>query len=1122
MTAVLEPLVPGPARDAENIVGGRTLVAVQAVNISRLSTHPVPTVPGTLIVVAGQGPKDSNGAGKSSFIAAITALLGDEQWRFASGARAVAELLFNAELAAQGDSRWASADHGYIVGVFDYAEPNGEDRLEKGADKDPEKAGPEKEGSDAEHEPQDGEADTGEDGDTAVTVWLRVNVDAPHLEIRWRQGVWLASAPSEAGRVALADRLWAGLPRSAGRRDLVAKDLGRVLYGGQVRCVSFLSTSVRSKVATNLLSQPLNEIGPERIFSAIAALTGLDRELEAERRSRAEEHRERAKAVEAAERLAGWEREAAALLKTFDRRDRARDEVAAALRHWRTRQARLLVDAADADAAHAAAQERLRAEGEELAAAAKAADREIEQLTGGALDARVGEADAALADLKGQADELGADKAVARNRLDELRRRVSALEERRREADGRDGETARAELAHAEARRDEAQQEFGMARGAVARAERSLAEAEAGESSAPAQLRALAAAGIGAVGLLDAVELAEDVRERWEAALWPYREAVVVATADLDAAAGALKDLPGSMIVPADDAPAGDAPGPAGAKPANAEPASAGRAAEVPADTGPADDALAGDAPADAVTAGNASVGDIRARAHPRGVRCDLPLGGFFASLENEGVVIIGGFPEPVTGKVARVQAARAALETANEALETARRATSDAAADVALAGRRLAGARAAAELDDVRGRMAELRERLEELAGSESRLGPRLGSAEQTLRRLQAKADTRALEVDRLRGRKEAHERERDRLRRAASELADKRAALGLDGLEKDWGGSREGAAERLSGLDDDEATWTPAEWWHTAEKHLSEALRRVFPDGPSDEDMPEEMRFLLRERAEGEGRRTDREQATFPRLVKAVEGYLRQQEDYERHQRRQIEVQLSGRRADLGKAQTGAREAAGAAEAHRTALTAAIRARLQRVSEEFEKLDVAYGGYGATLEFPTPEQPGDPEQEWRWRVTPKWRRSEGQRHVPYNRRANTALMDEKAVKLVCAAALASSGGGRLCLVLDELGRNLGKEHRKEAVALFRKIGETHGITVIGALQDDMEPYAIDACGQYVKLRRSSDTMPYNEPPVVVGHDEHEPRVRRLAALITAARPAPDEGTMGESPETV
>src|ERR671923_71452 len=93
-------------------------------------------------------------------------------------------------------------------------------------------------------------------GDNENVVGDRVLIaDAPHLEIRWRRGVHLASAPSEAERVGLADRLWAGLPRSAGRRDLVAKDLTRVLYGGQVRCVSFLSTSVRSQVATNLLSQ---------------------------------------------------------------------------------------------------------------------------------------------------------------------------------------------------------------------------------------------------------------------------------------------------------------------------------------------------------------------------------------------------------------------------------------------------------------------------------------------------------------------------------------------------------------------------------------------------------------------------------------------------------------------------------------------------------------------------------------------------------------------------------------------------------------------------------------------------------------------------------------------------
>ncbi|WP_140182491.1 chromosome partitioning protein ParA [Thermomonospora catenispora] len=1040
-----------PGGSTENVVGDRALIAVQAINISRLSTHPVPTVPGTLIVVAGQGPKDSNGAGKSSFIAAITALLGDEQWRLASGARAVAELLFNAELAAQGESQWASADHGYIIGVF-APDPDRPARRPAPGER-PGDAG-DAEGA----EPAAGGDAAGPE--EAVTVWLRVNADAPHLQIRWRRGVHLATAPSEAERVALADRLWERLPRSAGRRDFVAKDLNRVLYGGRVRCVSFLSTSVRSKVATNLLSQPLNEIPPERIFSAIAALTGLDRELEAERRSRAEEHRERAKAAEARERLAEWEAQAEALLKVFDRRDAARREVATALRHWRSRQARLLVDAAQADAAYARELERLRAESAELAEAIKAVDREIEQLTGEELDERLAEASAELAELRGQADRIGEDKAVVRDRLAELRRQVSALEERRREADDRDEETAVKELAEAEARRDEAQQRLGMAKGRLAQAERDLAAAEAGEGSAPAQIRALAAAGVSAVGLLDAIDLEPGVRERWEKALWPYREAVVVAAADVPAAVEALRDLPGSMIVPA----------------------------EAP---------LTGEAVTDGL---------------PEGVGCRAALGPFFAALSGEdaaGVVVVGGFPEPVTGRMARVQAARAAAAEAREAVETARREADDAAAEVALAARRVAGARAAAELAEVMEAMVGLRERLEALTSAEERLGPRLTAAEQTVRRLQAKADTRALEIDRLRGRREAHERTRDTLRERAAELTERRVTLGLEDLQRQWGGPVDSAEEWLLTLGRDERTWTPEEWWHVAERHLGEALRQVFPGGTADEDMPEEIRFLLRERAEGGGGRIEREQSTFFRLAKALESHLRRQEDYERHQRRQIEVQLSARRIDMEKARTGAEEAAEAAAAHRAALTAAIRTRLQRVAEEFEKLDLAYGGYGATLEFPTPEPPADPEQEWRWRVVPKWRRAEGQRHVPYNRRANTALMDEKAVKLVCAAALASSGGGRLVLVLDELGRNLGKEHRREAVALFRRIGETHGITVIGALQDDMEPYAVDACGQYIKLRRSSDAMPYNEPPVVVGHDAHRERVRMLAEQVGAARPA-------------
>ncbi|MFF4990006.1 chromosome partitioning protein ParA [Streptosporangium saharense] len=995
-------LVPVEARAAapgENVVGDRVLIAVQAVNISRLSTHPVPTVPGTLIVVAGAGPKDSNGAGKSSFIAMITALLGDEQWRFASGAKAVSELLFNAELAAGGGGRtWASADHGYIVGVFASA----------------------------------GESDGLDD---ALTVWLRVNQEAPHLEIRWTPGVCVATAASEAERVTRADHLWATLPRSAGRRDVVARDLTRFLYGDRVRCVSFLSTSVRSKVATNLLSQPLNEISPERVFEAIAALTGLDTELDQERDARRDEHARRVRAARAAELLREFEDESRSLLETFDRRDRARVRLAEGTRCWRGRLARRLADAARRDEALAADLERALAEGERAAETIAEVRAEIATLKDDTLDRGLAEARRELTALQARTAKLDADRAVAENAVDELRGQIPGLEEQRRLADGRDVRTAQGELEQTRLRLNEALKALGVADREAEGAKAALDDAEGGPAAA--QLNALAAAGVEASGLLDALDVAEHARDDTgdlagravAAALgargWPREHAVVVDAADLASAARALDALPGSVLVSA------------------------------------------------------------------------------------AGVTVVGAFEAVTTGREARIKAAELRLHRARDAQEAAAEAVRAAEDGVAEAGRRLEGARAAVRLADVERRLAERREALTGLTEALAETGPKVGDAERRAGALDFRARTRNMEIERLEGRRAGHEAERDRAAERAATITAERRALGIEALAAEWGGTVEGAREWLTALGEQESPLTAEEWWRAAERRLDEALRDTFPG--EDDEMPEELAFLVRQRTEPGAGRTAREQATFPGVCAALASYLRGQEEYERHQRRQIESQLATRQRDLAAAAKGAEEAAQSTTVHRAALSAAIRARLTRVAEEFDRLDTSYGGYGATLEFPVPPAPADPEQRWAWRVTPKWRRGEGQGFVPYNRRANTALMDEKAVKLVCAAAIASSGGGHLCLVLDELGRNLGKEHRREAVALFRKIGETYGITVIGALQDDMEPYAVDACGQYIKLRRSSDAMPYNEPPVIVGHDDHAERVRALATAVARRTPETD-----------
>ncbi|MER5643401.1 chromosome partitioning protein ParA [Streptosporangium sp. NPDC002524] len=1065
---------------SENVVGDRVLIAVQPVNISRLSTHPVPTVPGTLIVVAGAGPKDSNGAGKSSFIAMITALLGDEQWRFASGAKSVAELLFNAELAAGGGGRtWASADHGYIVGVFAPADPAHTGPVPTGpastgsaptgststagltvgasastapvgtgpagaASVDGDSPGgssdtvspnavPPEATSENTASPDAASPDPGSPRhpslDDAVTVWLRVNQEAPHLEIRWIQGVHLAVAASEAERVARADELWTALPRSAGRRDVVARDLTRFLYGDRVRCVSFLSTSVRSKVATNLLSQPLNEISPERVFEAIAALTGLDSELDQEREARRDEHARRVRATRAMELLREFEGESRTLLETFDRRDRARVRLADALRCWRGRLARRLADAGQRDDAFAAELERVRAAGGRATEAITEVRAEIATLKDDTLERGLAEARRELTALQARAAKLDADRAVAENSVDELRGWIPGLEEQRRLADGRDVATAGAELAEARTRLNEALKALGVADREAEGAKAALDDAEGGPAAA--QLNALAEAGVGATGLLDAIDVAEQARDDAAAprrggqaapALgargWPHEHAVIVDAADLEAAARALGALPGSVLVSA------------------------------------------------------------------------------------AGVTVVGSFEVAVTGREARIKAAEQRLHRARDTQESAAAVVRAAEDAVAEAGRRLEGAKASVQLADIERRLAERRGALTELYEALAGIAPKVDEAERRASGLDFRARTRSMEIERLEGRRARHESDRDQAAEQAARIAADRDALGLDALAGDWGGTVDGAREWLGALDEQERPLTSEEWWRAAERRLDEAMRDTFPG--EDEEMPEELRFLVRERTSPGAGRTAREQATFPGVCSALASYLRGQEEYERHRRRQIETQIVTRQRDLTAAARGAEEAAQSTAVHRAALTAAIRARLTRVAEEFDKLDTSYGGYGATLEFPVPPAPADPEQRWAWRVTPKWRRGEGQGFVPYNRRANTALMDEKAVKLVCAAAIASSGGGHLCLVLDELGRNLGKEHRREAVALFRRIGETYGITVIGALQDDMEPYAVDACGQYVKLRRSSDAMPYNEPPIVIGHDLHAERVRALAAAVS------------------
>jgi len=1043
-----------------DVVAGRVLVGIQLVDIARLSTHPVPVISEGLITIAGQGPKDSNGAGKSSFIAALSLLHADEQWRLTSGAASAAELLFTAELAAQ-EARWSNADRGYIIGVF--ASPTATSREEL--------------------------------RDSALTVWLRINRKAPYLDLRWVYDLHVPVGVSDDQRARQVDVLWRSLPRSNGRTDFHANRLGSVLYGGHVRCVSFLSTSVRASPTANLLAQPLNELAPERVFDAIATLTGLDRELLHEQELRTTEHTHRAAALEAADALEQWDREMEIVEAGIRHRVRAREQLGAALAAWHSRCARYLVDGVLRDEQ---IRETLGTLAEEMAAVEDSAD-------GLEADLRILKDDAEFAERFSRRKQhhtslLNRDRDLERahdrtvHGIDNLLKRLSELRNRAQSADGRSLDQAQAEATLAHTGWKQALGEQAIAGAARDTAARRLSESESGDDVAAEQMRRLREAGIPAAPLLDVVVLGDDERAVWEGRLVPYRTALIVEPEQAGAATAALRDLPGSMIVLAGPVtPSGHPGSPSGAQPADPP-------TDVPA-----------------------SRPDLPVSADPR-----FLISGFLSALtarngsgphqvnhqvdDDAGVIVIGDFPDPITGRLARIAIAREAADAADIAAKAADETLAGATRALERAQERARAAEAADEAVELQQQVEEMRLRNETTQGLREELAPQLEAAQREFEEALGEQATREQKVTtlieqirRFRQNVQARVEQRETL---GAELQ----RLDLPARQAAWGETASAATNYLLSLGETEQARTVGDWNEEACHQLNEVVRLCFPNETPRDQLPREIDDLLYQQRWLRGGLEIRT-PLVPALLRGLNTHLANTERQDRDDKLQIEQQRTERTKGLAAAELGLTEAAHAAVVQRASLATGIKDKLKKVAVEFDRLDQQYGGYGAGLDYPEPEPPTQPDKPWRWAVTPKWRRAEGQRMASYSLRANTAQIDEKAVKLVCAAALAGSGNRPLLLVLDELGRNLGSEHRREAVALFERIGADRNITVVGALQDDMERYAISASGLYIKLRRSSDAMPYNEAPVVNGSEPNQARVELLRDWLASFRP----GTRGD-----
>jgi hypothetical protein len=1016
-----------------DILGSKVLLGVQVVDLSRLSTHPIPMVGQGLVTVAGQGPTDSNGAGKSSWIAALSLLHADDQWRLTSGAPGAAELLFTAEAAGQ-EGNWSNVDRGYIVGVF--SDPELTDLAEIEA--------------------------------AAITVWIRINRKASYIDLRWKNGLHVPYGATEAERAAGADSLWAALPHSNGRTDFHANKLSTVLYGGQVRCVSFLSTSVRSSPTANLLAEPLNELGPARIFNAIATLTGLDRELEQEQAHRSAEHTQREATKQASADLQRWEQEMATVEAGILQRAAARDALAAAKESWQARCARHLIDGAarnDEILQELAVVDERVAEQE---ARREAVDSEIEafgneelllrdvQLTRqerDKLDARDRELDLAQRSVREQLERLGQEH---RRLLDEGR-----------SADGRDLALAAEEQAEARAVLEEHIGRDHAARSAVDQATAELREAESGQTVSAPQQQVLENAGIECGALTDITELPTADRAEWEPRLAPYREAVVIDAGDAAVAATALADAgyAGFLLVLA------NRPG-ATRKDQRGGPTSADQRFTLDAFF-----AVIGE------RATKDNIDDVA------------------------GVVAAGQFDEPLTGRTARINAARRRLEATVEARALASAALEQARSRVDQAERRTAAARALADAESVQEQILALRETIDRHETDRDSLAPQLRAAKESADTAAGQQLVRDERLKNLEVTRRDHDRVLDDLTGRRLTLLEEQTSLDLTTRTTAWGTTPAGADEFILGLPDDAQRRTTADWNHQACTQLDDVIRRCFPNARSREEIPAELWEILNGPDGWTNGTLGARVGLVPALQRTLSSHLAQHETFDSLQQQQIANQRAERNAALERAREGLAEAESTARAHRASLADGIKARLRLVSQEFDRLDQQYGGYGAKLEFPEPDPPAEPDKPWRWTVTPKWRRSEGGPFSAFNVKGNTAQMDEKAVKLVCAAALAGGSDRPLLLILDELGRNLGSQHRREAVALFEQIGRDRNITVIGALQDDMERYALSSSRLYVKLRRSSDTMPYNQAPVVKGNEDYAARVELLREWLTSYR---------------
>ncbi|MDT9700283.1 hypothetical protein RMT89_31485, partial [Streptomyces sp. P17] len=493
------------------IIGSRKLVAVQTFAIARLTSDPVALIPGTFIAVTGRGPKDSNESGKTSFLAAVALLLGDPEWQITSNGTAnTVNLLFEPVIAGASTQLVDAADRGYIAGVF--AES---------------------------------------DGSRPHSVWLQISNDSPHVQVRHHPGVHLLTDGTDDERHRAAPAFYQQL----GVEALGSGEYANQLYGRSPKVLAYVASRGQVRSRPSLLKLEAGTYSPDHIGDALITLSGRASLLEHDKGQRKALEDKRAKYAKSLQRHDEALAREDTMLREAEARDELRRKIGSAEADRHAALARTLLDetarlrSAEILLPKTAATHKTTTDLLEHLEAQKTAASNLTELDRTCKTAEQNK-DQCLTDLTNAQTE-------ERHLAEALAKAHKTLDEARTLSATHAGETAAAlqeQLTLLTQQTAEAEINRGIARRDARHYADQLRKAEQGQAGLVGEvLRALAAEeDITGVGLLDQIDLDDQTRDKWEAALHPWRDAVCVADADLPAALKALTALPGAILITED------------------------------------------------------------------------------------------------------------------------------------------------------------------------------------------------------------------------------------------------------------------------------------------------------------------------------------------------------------------------------------------------------------------------------------------------------------------------------------------------------------------------------------------------------------------------------------------